>query len=96
VRLISSITPEVWAKIQELVNEFDYLDVIWMTPHDEYTLEIQKIIDLLPRVFDKSKLAKGIQNIFCDTCGESMNYNNRTFEDFLFLAEKILRVYKSS
>lgn len=79
-----------WLSI--ILNEWDAIDLMSHAPDDEYNLEVKKIRTLLQKTSDVKELAKGIQEIFLDTCGSDVF--KKTYEDCLPIAKKILAQYE--
>ncbi|MED4781964.1 DUF1871 family protein [Brevibacillus choshinensis] len=75
-------------KLTELINSWDPTNLMSHAPDDEYELEVQMIKQLLITTLDDNDLAKGIQNIFLETCGSV--FFKKNYEECLVVAKKIL------
>lgn len=78
-------------KLTTIINNWDPTNLMSHAPDDEYDLEINMIAELLRKTNNENELAKGIQNIFLDACGEV--FFKKDFEDCLDIARKILKEF---
>ena len=76
-------------KLTWIINSWDPTNLMSHAPAEEYNLEIQMIADLLKRTNDENELAKGIQDIFLNTCGKV--FFKKTFKECLDVAKNILK-----
>ncbi len=76
-------------KLTWIINSWDPTNLMSHAPAEEYNLEIQMIADLLKKTNDENELAKGIQDIFLNTCGEV--FFKKSFEECLDIAKNILK-----
>ncbi|MBC1669556.1 DUF1871 family protein [Listeria welshimeri] len=78
----------MYKKVEKIINDWDSVDLFPLTPKDEYSQEINKIISIVkenPNI-DISGLAKVIRKIFIDSFGENLLFKNNEEE----IAKKIL------
>ncbi|MCT0015474.1 DUF1871 family protein [Lactococcus lactis subsp. lactis] len=77
-------------KIENIINEWDPIDLFPFAPNDEYKREIEKISELLTPDIDLEELAMKIKQIFVDSFGEDMFF--RDDESILKVAENLKRL----
>jgi hypothetical protein len=58
--------------LEEIINDWDPVNLFPYSPCDEYKDEISKIISLLKQTTDVNQVAKGIQQIFINEFGEDV------------------------
>lgn len=75
-------------KLTRIINSWDPIDVMSHAPDDEYNLEVEMIANLLKKTTDVNELAKGISDIFLDTCGKV--FFKKSLKECLDTAKKIL------
>ncbi|MBC1368356.1 DUF1871 family protein [Listeria welshimeri] len=78
----------MYKKVEKIINDLDSVDLFPLTPKDEYSQEINKIISIVkenPNI-DISGLAKVIRKFFIDSFGENLLFKNNEEE----IAKKIL------
>lgn len=75
--------------IKSIINQWDPLLLLHMTPDDEYDLEIKKIVKFInpSNYINDNELAKEIQNIFSLAFGSSFNKN---YDTCIEISKKIL------
>ncbi|AIF51661.1 DUF1871 family protein [Pelosinus sp. UFO1] len=71
-------------ELTEIINAWDPTNLMLHAPDDEYNLEIKMIEELLKTTSSEEELAKGIPNIFLETCGD----------ECITIARKILKEYR--
>lgn len=76
-------------KLTEIINNWDPTNLMAHAPDDEYELEVERINELLMKTEDEYELAKGIKNIFLETCGPE--FFKKDFRECLGVARKILK-----
>lgn len=76
-------------KLTIIINEWDPTNLMSHAPDDEYELEIGMIRQILDKIDNEYDLAKGIQNIFLETCGNE--FFKKSLDDCLIIAKKIMR-----
>lgn len=74
--------------LTSIINEWDPTNLMKHAPDDEYELEIGMIREMLDKTDNEYDLAKGIQNIFLETCGKE--FFKKSLEDCILIASKIL------
>lgn len=81
----------MYEKIQEIINDWDPIDLFPLAPKDEYSQEINKIMNTVKENpgIDWDKLAIAIRKIFLDSFGETLLFKNNEEE----IAKKILELY---
>lgn len=79
-------------KLIEIINSWDPTNLMLHAPDDEYNLEIKMIEELLKTTSSEEELAKGIQNIFLETCGDQ--FFSKNFEECITIARRILKEYR--
>jgi hypothetical protein len=80
-------------KLTEIINAWDPTNLMSHAPDDEYNLEIKMIGELLKTTSSEKELAKGIQKIFLETCGDE--FFKEAFEECITIARKILKEYRA-
>lgn len=73
--------------VEEVINEWDPINLLPLAPRDEYKLEILKIVNLLQEINSTQELGRGIYQIFV-RCFDDMF--KRSEKDCLLIAERII------
>lgn len=74
-------------KVKSVVDEWDPINLLHHAPDDEYDLEIDKIVELLPTANSINDLACIIQNVFTECFGPTFK---RNYEECFSIASKLI------
>lgn len=75
-------------KLSLIINRWDPANLMTHAPDDEYELEIKMIKEILKKTENEHELAKGIQEVFLETVGET--FFKKSFEQCFEISKEII------